>query len=220
MKTFTRHTGTIAILDRNDIDTDAIIPKQFMQSLERTGFGRFIFDEWRYLDPGNLNSLQKDRKPNPLFELNDPRFQGATVLLTRKNFGCGSSREHAVWGLNEYGFKVIIAEGFADIFYNNCLKNGLLPIILQAKTIGKLINIAKRNTTSTSIQIDLQPQTIRFKKYQIKFFFPSSHKERLLTGADDITKTLEHSKEILKFEDARRISFPWLYQEDNFSIEQ
>ncbi|MGN7934051.1 3-isopropylmalate dehydratase small subunit [Pseudomonas mediterranea] len=220
MKPFTRHTGTIATLDRNNVDTDAIMPKQFMQSLERTGYGRFTFDEWRYLDRGDLNSLQEDRKPNPLFELNDPRFQGATVLITRQNFGCGSSREHAVWGLNEYGFKVIIAESFADIFYNNCVKNGLLPIILQPKTIGKLINIVKRNTTSTSIQIDLQLQAIRFKKYQIEFFLPSFHKEILLTGADDITETLKHRKEISTFEDARRISYPWLYQEDNFSIEQ
>ncbi|WP_053158109.1 3-isopropylmalate dehydratase small subunit [Pseudomonas sp. Pf153] len=214
MKIFTRHTGTIAILDKNNVDTDAIIPKQFMQSLERTGYGRFIFDEWRYLDRGNLNSLQKNRKPNPLFELNDPRYQGATVLLTRKNFGCGSSREHAVWGLHEYGFKVIIAEGFADIFYNNCIKNGLLPIILQTKTIDKLINAVKYNTTSTSLKIDLKLQVITIKKYQIKFFLPSSHKKKLLTGADDITETLEHRKEISKFENVRRTSYPWLYQQE------
>lgn len=212
MSPFTRHSGTVAMLDRNNVDTDAIMPKQFMQSLERSGYGRFTFDEWRYLDRGDLNSLQKDRKINPLFELNDPRFLNATILLTRQNFGCGSSREHAVWGLCEYGFKVIIAESFADIFYSNCIKNGLLALVLTPAHFGKIYSkVNESDVLGVSITVDLPAQKIYHGECEFEFEIALADKNKLLVGGDDVTETLSKSEHILAFEEERKFKFPWLF---------
>src|SRR5512147_1203930 len=157
MQAFTVHKGLVAPLDRENVDTDAIIPKQFLKSIQRSGFGPNLFDEWRYLDHGEPGQDPASRKPNPDFVLNQPRYKGATILVARKNFGCGSSREHAPWALDDYGFRAIIAPSFADIFYNNCFKNGILPIVLPAETVDQLFN---EMTDGYRLTVDLETQTI------------------------------------------------------------
>ncbi len=211
MQPFIHHQGLVAPLDRANVDTDAIIPKQFLKSIRRSGFGPFLFDEWRYLDHGELEMDCEQRPKNNEFILNQPRYQQASILLTRANFGCGSSREHAVWALNDFGFRALIAPSFADIFYNNCFKNGLLPIILSADTVDELFKavVAMADYTLT---IDLAAQTITTPEGRIiAFDIDEFRKERLLKGLDDIGLTLQYADAIKAYEMKRRQQAPWLF---------
>jgi 3-isopropylmalate/(R)-2-methylmalate dehydratase small subunit len=208
---FIIHKGIVAPLDRANVDTDAIIPKQFLKSIHRTGFGPNLFDEWRYLDRGEPGMDNAKRPVNPNFVLNQPRYQGASILLTRKNFGCGSSREHAPWALQQFGFRAIIAPGYADIFYNNCFKNGLLPITLPESVIDTLFNETFA-FNGYQLQIDLQNQFVATATGDQKFGFEIDEfrKHCLLNGLDDIALTLRSSDKIREFE-ARHLSRqPWL----------
>ncbi|NQE48931.1 3-isopropylmalate dehydratase [Herbaspirillum rubrisubalbicans] len=204
-------SGTVAVLDRNNVDTDAIIPKQFMKSIGRTGFGPYAFDAWRYLDDGYWGKDCSKRLLNPDFELNAPRFQGATILLTGKNFGCGSSREHAPWALADYGFQAILAESFADIFHGNCLKNGILAIRLEAATLAQMRELVMLKT-GCQAQIDLPNQHIRIDDTVYGFEIDTAWKERLLKGLDDISLTLEEKEFIHRFEEQQHRLQPWLYR--------
>ncbi|MGY6213928.1 3-isopropylmalate dehydratase small subunit [Methylolobus aquaticus] len=209
MKAFTRITARVAPLDRANIDTDAIIPKQFLKSIQRAGFGPYLFDEWRYLDHGEPGMDCTDRPLNPEFVLNQPLFAEARILLTRENFGCGSSREHAPWALEDFGIRAIIAPSFADIFYNNCFKNGILPIVLDAKTVDELFTLAEPGHDLT---IDLELQTIATSDGRvIPFEIDASRKHRLLHGLDDIALTLQYREQIEAYEARRRTSAPWLF---------
>ena len=210
MKKFTLHTGLVVPMDRENVDTDAIIPKQFLKSIRRTGFGPNLFDEWRYLDKGELGKPASERQPNPDFVLNQPRYQGASILLTRKNFGCGSSREHAPWALEQYGFRAILAPSFADIFFNNSFKNGLLPIVLPEETISLLFDEVQA-TPGYQLTIDLPRQIItRPQGAEIPFEIQSFRKECLINGWDDIGLTLRHKDKIAAFEAERLAAKPWL----------
>ncbi|WP_139557640.1 3-isopropylmalate dehydratase small subunit [Methylotetracoccus oryzae] len=209
MKAFTRITARVAPLDRANIDTDAIIPKQFLKSIQRAGFGPYLFDEWRYLDHGEPGMDCTDRPLNPEFVLNQPLFAEARILLTRENFGCGSSREHAPWALEDFGIRAIIAPSFADIFYNNCFKNGILPIVLDAKTVDELFTLAG---SGHDLTIDLELQTIATQDGRvIPFEIDASRKHRLLHGLDDIALTLQHRAQIEAYEARRRSAAPWLF---------
>ncbi|WP_020157924.1 MULTISPECIES: 3-isopropylmalate dehydratase small subunit [Methylobacter] len=209
MKAFTKVTALVAPLDRANVDTDAIIPKQFLKSIRRAGFGPYLFDEWRYLDHGEPDMDCSDRPLNPDFVLNKPEYQGAEILLTRENFGCGSSREHAPWALEDYGFRAIIAPSFADIFYNNCFKNGLLPIALPADVVDSLF---KELTEGYQLTIDLALQKITTPSgREIGFDVDENRKYRLLNGLDDIGLTLQHADEIKAYEAARAKRAPWLF---------
>ena len=214
MEKFVKLEGLVAPLDRNNVDTDAIIPKQFLKSIKRSGFGPNAFDEWRYMDvgqPGQDAATTAQRPKNPNFVLNQPRYQGAQVLLTRANFGCGSSREHAPWALLDFGFKAIIAESFADIFFNNCFKNGILPIVLPAAEIDALFAQVEA-TPGYKLTIDLPAQAvIRPDGKGIPFQVDAFRKECLLNGWDDIGLTLRHADKIRAFEEKRRIEQPWLF---------
>ena len=211
MEKFTRLEGLVAPLDRNNVDTDAIIPKQFLKSIKRSGFGPNAFDEWRYMDVGQPGQDATGRPKNPNFVLNQPRYQGAQVLLTRANFGCGSSREHAPWALLDFGFKAIIAESFADIFFNNCYKNGIVPIVLPANEIEALFQQVEA-TPGYKLVVDLSAQAvIRPDGYGISFQIDNFRKECMLNGWDDIGLTLRHAEKIREFEEKRRISQPWLF---------
>ncbi len=211
MEKFTKLTGIVMPLDRPNVDTDAIIPKQFLKSIKRTGFGPNLFDEWRYLDHGEPGMDNSKRPINPDFVLNQPRYQGAQILLARENFGCGSSREHAPWALLDYGFRVIIAPSFADIFYNNCFKNGILPIVLDAGTVDELFREVEANEGYT-LTVDLENQTItKPDGTTIPFEIDAFRKHRLLEGLDDIGLTLEHADEIRAYEARRRKEAPWLF---------
>ena len=211
MEKFTRLDGLVAPLDRNNVDTDAIIPKQFLKSIKRSGFGPNAFDEWRYMDIGQPGQDATGRPKNPNFVLNQPRYQGAQVLLTRANFGCGSSREHAPWALLDFGFKAIVAESFADIFFNNCYKNGIVPIVLPANEIEVLFQQVEA-TPGYKLVVDLATQAmIRPDGYSIPFQIDNFRKECLLNGWDDIGLTLRHAEKIREFEEKRRISQPWLF---------
>ncbi|MBK7462387.1 MAG: 3-isopropylmalate dehydratase small subunit [Betaproteobacteria bacterium] len=211
MEKFTRLEGLVAPLDRNNVDTDAIIPKQFLKSIKRSGFGPNAFDEWRYMDVGQPGQDATGRPKNPNFVLNQPRYQGAQVLLTRANFGCGSSREHAPWALLDFGFKAIVAESFADIFFNNCYKNGIVPIVLPANEIEALFQQVEA-TPGYKLVVDLSAQAvIRPDGYGISFQIDNFRKECLLNGWDDIGLTLRHAEKIREFEEKRRISQPWLF---------
>jgi 3-isopropylmalate/(R)-2-methylmalate dehydratase small subunit len=193
------------------VDTDAIIPKQFLKSIKRSGFGPNLFDEWRYLDHGEPGMDNSQRPLNPDFVLNDPRYQGARVLLTRKNFGCGSSREHAPWALEDYGFRVILAPSFADIFFNNCFKNGLLPVVLPEETIDGLFRQAT-NEQALQIQVDLEQQRLMLPDGEtVAFKVDPFRKHCLLNGLDDIGLTLQHVDEIRAYEARRRQEAPWLF---------
>ncbi len=211
MQPFIRHEGLVAPLDRANVDTDAIIPKQFLKSIKRTGFGPNLFDEWRYLDRGEPGQDCSARPLNPDFVLNQPRYRGATILLARENFGCGSSREHAPWALVDYGFRAIIAPSFADIFYNNCFKNGLLPIVLPPEVVERLF----RETEATEgyrLLVDLEAQTVTTPQGDaFRFEVDAERKHRLLNGLDDIGITLQYVDAIRAYEDRRRQETPWLF---------
>jgi len=214
MEKFVKLEGLVAPLDRNNVDTDAIIPKQFLKSIKRSGFGPNAFDEWRYMDvgqPGQDAATTAQRPKNPNFVLNQPRYQGAEVLLTRANFGCGSSREHAPWALLDFGFKAIIAESFADIFFNNCFKNGILPIVLPAAEVDALFGQVEA-APGYRLTIDLPAQlVVRPDGKGLPFQIDAFRKECLLNGWDDIGLTLRHADKIRAFEERRRIEQPWLF---------
>lgn len=211
MQKFTVHKGLVAPMDRENVDTDAIIPKQFLKSIKKTGFGPNLFDEWRYLDqPGQPGVPEADRKPNPDFVLNQPRFKGASILIARQNFGCGSSREHAPWALDQYGFRAILAPSFADIFFNNSFKNGLLPIVLPEATIDLLFNEVAA-FPGYELTIDLERQVIiRPQGEEIAFDVIAFRKYCLLNGFDDIGLTMRHADKIKAFEAERLAQKPWL----------
>lgn len=214
MEPFQNFTGTVAPLDRANIDTDAIIPKQFLKSIKRTGFGPYLFDELRYQDRGEPGMDCTHRPLNPSFVLNDARYQGARVLLARENFGCGSSREHAPWALADFGFRVIIAPSFADIFYNNCFKNGLLPILLPAATVDGLFARAG-GPRALELSVDLAGQTLTLDDgTRIAFELDPGNKRRLIEGLDDIGLTLQQADVIRAYEARRRREAPWLFAAD------
>ena len=211
MQKFTMHQGLVAPMDRENVDTDAIIPKQFLKSIKKTGFGPNLFDEWRYLDqPGEPGVPESARKPNPDFVLNQPRYKGASILIARKNFGCGSSREHAPWALDQYGFRAVIAPSFADIFFNNCFKNGLLPIVLPESVVAQLFDEVAA-FPGYELKIDLERQVvIRPQGEEIAFDVLPFRKYCLLNGFDDIGLTLRHKDKIAAFEAERLATKPWL----------
>lgn len=210
MQKFTLLTGLVAPMDRENVDTDAIIPKQFLKSIRKTGFGQNLFDAWRYLDAGYPGQDPASRKPNPDFVLNQPRFQGASILLTRKNFGCGSSREHAPWALDQFGFRAIIAPSYADIFFNNSFKNGLLPIVLSELQVAQLFDEVAA-FPGYSLTIDLERQVvIKPDGGEWPFEVQAFRKFCLLNGLDDIGLTLRHADKIKAFEAERLAQKPWL----------
>jgi 3-isopropylmalate/(R)-2-methylmalate dehydratase small subunit len=211
MKAFTRHKGLVAPLDRANVDTDMIIPKQFLKSIKRTGFGPNLFDELRYLDQGEPGQDCLNRPINPDFPLNTARYKGVSILLTRKNFGCGSSREHAPWALEDYGFNVIVAPSYADIFYNNCFKNGILPVILEEYEIEELF-IEVEKIPGFQLDVDLVSQTITTdsaKEYN--FELDEFRKDCLINGLDEIGLTLQHADLIKKYEEHRENRHPWVF---------
>ena len=211
MKPFVKHQGLVVPLDRANVDTDAIIPKQFLKSIKRTGFGPNLFDEWRYLDHGEPGMDNSKRPLNPDFVLNRPRYRGASILLARENFGCGSSREHAPWALEDYGFRVLIAPSFADIFYNNCFKNGLLPIVLPAGVVDRLFKETEAHE-GYRLTVDLTAQTVTTPSGEvIPFEVDAERKHRLLNGLDDIGITLQHVDKIKAYEARRKNETPWLF---------
>ena len=211
MQKFEELTGLVAPLDRANVDTDAIIPKQYLKSIKRTGFGPTLFDDWRYLDPGEPGMDHSKRRINPDFVLNQPRYQGAQVLLARDNFGCGSSREHAPWALVDYGFRAIIAPSYADIFYNNSFKNGLLPIILARDIVDSLFQECEAKP-GYSLTVDLVAQTVTTPAGEKhKFEIDAFRRHCLLNGLDDIGLTLQHVAEIKTYEEQRRKEAPWLF---------
>ncbi len=210
MDKFTVHKGIVAPIDRENVDTDAIIPKQFLKSIRKTGFGPNLFDEWRYLDHGEPGEDSSKRKPNPDFVLNQPRYKGASVLLARKNFGCGSSREHAPWAIQQYGFRALIAPSFADIFFNNCFKNGLLPIVLPEATVSKLFDEVHA-FPGYELTVDLERQVIvKPQGEEIAFDVQPFRKYCLMNGFDDIGLTLLQSDKIKAYESRRLATKPWL----------
>jgi len=212
MQKFAALNGLVAPLDRANVDTDQIIPKQFLKSIRRTGFGQNLFDAWRYLDGGRPDKASAGRPLNPDFALNQPRYKGASILLARKNFGCGSSREHAPWALAEYGFRALVAPSYADIFYNNCCKNGLLPVALTEAEVDRLFHEAAA-FPGFRLEIDLQAQTVattdgsKLMHFEIDAF----RKDCLINGLDDIGLTLRHADKIRDFEARRRAEHPWLF---------
>ncbi|TMG86201.1 MAG: 3-isopropylmalate dehydratase small subunit [Betaproteobacteria bacterium] len=212
MQAFRTLTGLVAPLDRANVDTDAIIPKQFLKSVRRSGFGPNLFDAWRYLDHDETGKNTAERRPNPDFALNEPRYQGAQVLLARRNFGCGSSREHAPWALGDYGFRSIIAPSFADIFFNNCFKNGLLPIVLSESEVDSLFHQTAA-FPGFKLTIDLERQTVATPDGSSVFSFDVDpfRKHCMLNGLDDIGLTLKHADEIRAFEEKRKAEQPWLF---------
>ncbi len=210
MEPFRVHEGLVAPMDRDNVDTDAIIPKQFLKSIRRSGFGPNLFDAWRYLDPGEPGQDPASRRPNPDFVLNQPRYQGASILLARNNFGCGSSREHAPWALEQYGFRALIAPSYADIFFNNCFKNGLLPIVLVEHEVARLFDEVAA-FVGYSLKVDLERQVIvKPDGAELAFEVEPFRKFCLLGGLDDIGLTLRHADKIRAFEAARLLRMPWL----------
>ena len=211
MEKFETLTGLVAPLDRANVDTDAIIPKQYLKSIKRTGFGPTLFDDWRYLDPGEPGMDHSKRRINPDFVLNLPRYQGAQILLARDNFGCGSSREHAPWALADFGFRAIIAPSYADIFYNNCFKNGLLPIVLERDAVDRLFTECAA-TPGYKLTVDLEAQTVTSPTgTTFKFEVEAFRRHCLLNGLDDIGLTLQHVAEIKDYEERRKNEAPWLF---------
>ena len=211
MKPFTVVTGTAAPLDRANVDTDAIIPKQYLKSIRRTGFGPFLFDDWRYLTPGDLSIDPATRQANPEFVLNRPAHRGATILLARENFGCGSSREHAVWALSDFGFRCVIAPSFADIFFSNCCKNGFLPVVLPPADVDALFRAVAANP-ATPITVDLPAQRVRWPGGEAAFTIDPHRKHKLVEGLDEIALTLRHAEAIRDYEARRRAEAPWLFE--------
>ncbi|WML86417.1 3-isopropylmalate dehydratase small subunit [Thiothrix subterranea] len=211
MEKFTVHTGLVVPLDRSNVDTDAIIPKQYLKSIQRTGFGPTLFDDWRYLEPGEPGMDHSKRTPNPDFVLNAPRFAGASVLLARENFGCGSSREHAVWALTDYGIRAVIAPSYADIFFNNSFKNGLLPLTLPAEVIDQLF-VEAQATTGYQLTVNLEAQQVVTPSgAAFAFSIDEFRKYCLLNGLDDIGLTLQHADDIRAYEAKRKQTAPWLF---------
>lgn len=211
MEAFKTITGLVAPLDRPNVDTDTIIPKQYLKSIKRSGFGPTLFDDWRYLDPGEPGQDHSKRRLDPDFVLNQARYQGAQILLARANFGCGSSREHAPWALLDYGFRVLIAPSFADIFYNNCFKNGILPVVLPETVIDRLFAEVETNE-GYRLTVDLESQTVSLPSGdQFTFDVDADRKHRLLNGLDDIGLTLQHADDIRAFEEHQRARTPWLF---------
>lgn len=210
MDAFTVHQGLVAPMDRENVDTDAIIPKQFLKSIARSGFGPNLFDEWRYLDKGEPGMDPATRKPNPDFVLNQPRYAGASILVTRRNFGCGSSREHAPWALQQYGFRALIAPSFADIFFNNCFKNGLLPIVLGESQVAQLFDEVA-GFPGYRLTVDLPRQVVvKADGTELPFDIQPFRKYCLVNGFDDIGLTLRHAEKIKAFEAERLAKMPWL----------
>ncbi|MBN4073662.1 3-isopropylmalate dehydratase small subunit [bacterium AH-315-E07] len=213
MQAFTQHSGLCVPLDRPNVDTDAIIPKQFLKSIKRSGFGVNLFDEWRYLDHGEPGQDVSTRKINPDFILNKPRYAGASILLARDNFGCGSSREHAPWALEDYGFRSVVAPSFADIFYNNCFKNGILPIVLDSEIVEQLFSEVAE-CEGYALTIDLDAQTVITPAgQQFDFAIDNFRKHCLLHGLDDIGLTLQQVDAIKSFEKKHRATSPWLFSD-------
>ena len=211
MEKFTVHTGLVIPLDRSNVDTDAIIPKQYLKSIQRTGFGPTLFDDWRYLEPGEPGMDHSKRTPNPDFVLNAPRFAGASVLLARENFGCGSSREHAVWALTDYGIRAVIAPSYADIFFNNSFKNGLLPLTLPAEVIDQLF-VEAQATEGYQLTVNLEDQQVVTPSgAAFAFNIDEFRKYCLLNGLDDIGLTLQHADDIRAYEAKRKQVAPWLF---------
>jgi 3-isopropylmalate/(R)-2-methylmalate dehydratase small subunit len=210
MEPFRIHSGPVAPMDRENVDTDAIIPKQFLKSIKKSGFGPNLFDEWRYLDPGEPGQDPASRRPNPDFVLNQPRYRGASILLARKNFGCGSSREHAPWALEQYGFRALIAPSYADIFFNNCFKNGLLPVVLAEHQVARLFDEVAA-FVGYRLTIDLERQVVvAGDGRELAFEVDPFRKYCLLGGYDDIALTLRHAETIRAFEAERLLRQPWL----------
>jgi len=213
MESFETHTGSVAPLDRVNVDTDQIIPKQFLKSIKRTGFGDYLFDAWRFSDPGELGMTPNERNLNHDFVLNRPQYQGASILLARNNFGCGSSREHAVWSIMEFGFKVVIAESFADIFYGNCFKNGLLPVQLAAEVIEKLF---EQSSEGFELTVNLSDQlVVDGKGESYRFEIDAGLKTKLLQGQDEISLSLDEKAKIEAFEVRHKKSQPWLFERNS-----
>lgn len=211
MKAFNVVTAKVAPLDRPNVDTDAIIPKQYLKSIKRTGFGQYLFDDWRYLDAGDLDVPVASRRANPGFVLNQPQYQGAQVLLARENFGCGSSREHAVWALDDYGFRAVIAPSYADIFFNNSFKNGLLPVILPTDVVERLFKAVEANP-SLELTIDLpRQQVVTPSGEAFAFEIDEFRKDCLVRGLDEIGLTLQQGDAISAYEARRRGEAPWLF---------
>ena len=211
MEKFTVHQGLVVPLDRANVDTDAIIPKQYLKSIKRSGYGPTLFDEWRYLEPGEPGMDHSQRTLQANFILNQARYQSASILLARDNFGCGSSREHAVWALSDYGFRAVVAPSFADIFFNNSFKNGLLPVVLPAGVIDALFE-AVASTPGYKLVIDLEPQLLTTPDgQQYAFDVEAFRKGRLLRGLDDIGLTLQQASAICDYETKRREEAPWLF---------
>jgi 3-isopropylmalate/(R)-2-methylmalate dehydratase small subunit len=212
MEKFTVLNGLVAPLDRANVDTDAIIPKQFLKSIKRSGFGPNLFDAWRYLDTGEPGLDNSKRPLNPDFVLNQPRYQGASILVARKNFGCGSSREHAPWALEDYGFRAVIAPSFADIFFNNCFKNGLLPIVLSEADVDRVFHDVAA-FPGFRLVVDLPAQTVAYAdgSRTMAFDVDAFRKYCLVNGLDDIGLTLRHAEKIKAFEERRRAEQPWLF---------
>jgi 3-isopropylmalate/(R)-2-methylmalate dehydratase small subunit len=212
MHPFRTHKGLVAPIDRENVDTDAIIPKQFLKSIKKSGFGQNLFDEWRYLDPGYPGQDPATRKPNPEFVLNHSRYRDASVLLARKNFGCGSSREHAPWAIEQYGFRALIAPSYADIFFNNCFKNGLLPIVLPEHEVAKLFDEVAA-FVGYELLVDLEREVVvKPDGSELAFDVQPFRKYCLLNGFDDIALTLRHADKIKAFEAERLLKKPWLAQ--------
>ena len=211
MKAFTQIKGLVAPIDRANIDTDAIIPKQFLKSIKRSGFGPYLFDEWRYLDHGEPGMDCSNRPLNEGFVLNQPRYKGAQIMLARENFGCGSSREHAPWAIEDYGFSVIIAPSYADIFFNNCYKNGMLPIVASHAMVDKLFNECA-TIEGYALNVDLQSQTVTLPSGEaFGFEINATSKHNLLNGLDEIGLTLQHADTIKAFENKHKAAQPWLF---------
>ncbi|WP_019594080.1 3-isopropylmalate dehydratase small subunit [Thioalkalivibrio sp. ALM2T] len=210
MQAFTVHKGIVAPLDRSNVDTDAIIPKQYLKSVKRTGFGPNAFDDWRYLDPGEPGVDGSQRRPNPDFVLNQAPYDQATILLARKNFGCGSSREHAVWALTDFGFRAVIAPSFADIFFSNSCKNGLLPVVLAEDEGQRLFDQVEANP-GAQVAVNLEDMTVTAPDGAVfSFTLDEDRRHRLLNGLDDIALTLQYGDDIRAFEDRQRREWPWM----------
>lgn len=211
---FTRVSGIVLPLDRANVDTDQIIPKQYLKSIRRTGFGDNLFDAWRFLDEGDIGLTPNERRIDHDFVLNDPRYQDARVLLARDNFGCGSSREHAVWALLEYGFRCVIAPSFADIFLSNCFKNGFLPIVLEQEIVEELFQAAQEEE-AIELTVDLPAQRLTLAERSFAFALDHNRKRSLVEGLDDIGLTLAQAQDIVDFEIGHRRAMPWLFDKGN-----
>lgn len=212
MQSFRNHEGVVVPLDRANVDTDQIIPKQFLKSVKKTGFGENLFDAWRFLDEGEIGKT--DRQENPQFVLNDSRYRNASILLARRNFGCGSSREHAVWALMQYGIRCVIAPSFADIFYNNCVNNGLLPVPLPDEQVAQIF-VAASSSKPLTANVDLENQKVTYENTEsISFSIDSGSRKRLLEGMDEIGLTLRETDKIRKFEQQHQRTMPWLFTDN------